>query len=156
MNKKGVTLMELLIALGLIGVMGIFIGSIGTEMYVMKKEFLDKQQPLIQGHIASMTIFERVLRSGSIGVNAGYTISADGKQLDYKRGGTAEKIWLEGNVIKYSDGQTEKAILKDVKNLQFTQDFGHRLAVEIDLNSGETFRTCVQPRNEFTPSSCID
>jgi hypothetical protein len=158
-NTKGVTQMELLIALGLLGLMSIFIGSIGSEMYAMKKEFLDRQQPFVQGHIASMTAFERILRAGtaSPGTNApSYIISDDGSAIEYKRSGSAERIYLAGSSIKYSDGSAEKVILNDVKNLQFAQDYGHRVAIEIELNSGEKFRTAVVPRNEFTPQRAIN
>ena len=158
-NTKGVTLLELLFALGLIGVMVVFIGSIGNEMYAMKKEFLDKQQPYVRGHIASMTIFERVLRAGTSNPGsraATYTISADGTQIEYKRAGLSEKIFLADNNVKYNDGSSEKELLKDVKSLQFTQDYGHRVAIEIELNSGEKYRTAVQPRNEFTPQNKIN
>ncbi len=158
-NAKGVTLMELLIALGLLGLMVIFIGSIGSEMYAMKKEFLDKQQPLVQGHIASMTMFERILRAG--GVSSGssaavYTIAEDGTAIEYKRSGLTERLFLAGSSIKYSDGSTEKVLLKDVKDLKFEQDYGHRVAMEVELNSGEKYRTAVVPRNEFTPQKIIN
>jgi hypothetical protein len=155
-NAKGVTLMELLIALGLLGMMVIFIGSIGSEMYAMKKEFLDKQQPFVQGHIASMTAFERLLRAGPSSPASSapaYTISDDGTAIDYSRGGQTERIFLAGSSIKYSDGSGEKTILNDVKSLQFTQDYGRRVAIEIELNSGEKYRTAVVPRNEFSPTS---
>ena len=158
-NKKGVTLLELLIALGLLGLMVVFIGSIGSEMYAMKKEFLDKQQPFVQGHIASMAMFERILRAGSSspGTSAAtYTIAEDGSAIEYKRSGLTERIFLAGSSIKYSDGTAEKVILKDVKDLRFEQDYGHRVAMEIELNSGEKYRTAVQPRNEFTPQKVIN
>ena len=158
-NEQGVTLLELLIALGLIGMMVVFIGSIGSEMYAMKREFLERQQPYVQGHIACMTMFERILRSGSLNPGsskATYTISADGTQIDYQRAGLAEKLYLDGGDIKYSDGSTDKVILKDVKSLQFTQDFGQRVAMEIELKSGEKYRTAVTPRNAFTPQNVIN
>ncbi|MFA5363119.1 MAG: prepilin-type N-terminal cleavage/methylation domain-containing protein [Candidatus Omnitrophota bacterium] len=158
-NTKGVTLLELLIALGLLGVMVVFIGSIGSEMYAMKKEFLDKQQPYVQGHVASMTMFERILRAGttSPGTSAAtYTISDDGTAIEYKRSGLTERMSLAGSSIKYSDGSAEKVILKDVKSLHFEQDYGHRVAMEIELNSGEKYRTAVVPRNEFTAQKVIN
>ncbi|MDD2702391.1 MAG: prepilin-type N-terminal cleavage/methylation domain-containing protein [Candidatus Omnitrophica bacterium] len=158
-NNTGVTLLELLIALGLLGLMVVFIGSIGSEMYAMKKEFLDKQRPFVQGHIASMTMFERILRAGtsSPGTSATtYTIAEDGSAIEYKRSGLTERIFLAGSSIRYSDGSAEKVILKDVKNLRFAQDYGRRVAVEIELNSGEKYRTAVVPRNEFTPQKIIN
>ncbi|MDD2703225.1 MAG: prepilin-type N-terminal cleavage/methylation domain-containing protein [Candidatus Omnitrophica bacterium] len=158
-NAKGVTLVELLISMGILGLMVVFIGSIGSEMYAMKKEFLDKQQPYVQGHIASMTMFERILRAGtaSPGTSAAtYTISGDGTAIEYKRSGLTERLYLEGRCIKYSDGSAEKVILKDVKSLQFVQDYGHRVAMEIELDSGEKYRTAVQPRNEFTAQKVIN
>ncbi|MFA5362533.1 MAG: prepilin-type N-terminal cleavage/methylation domain-containing protein [Candidatus Omnitrophota bacterium] len=158
-NNTGVTLLELLIALGLLGLMVVFIGSIGSEMYAMKKEFIDRQQPFVQGHIASMAMFERILRAGtsSPGTSAAtYTIAEDGSSIEYRRSGLTERIFLTGSSIKYSDGSAEKIILKDVKNLRFAQDYGHRVALEIELNSGEKYRTAVVPRNEFTPQKVIN
>ena len=158
-NNRGISLLELLIALGLLGLMVVFIGSISSELYAMKKEFLEKQQPYVQGHIASMAMFERILRSGSGNPGTSvpnYTISGNGSQIEYKRAGLTEKLYLDGTNIKYSDGSSEKVILKDVKSLQFKQDYGHRVALEIELNSGEKYRTAVLPRNEFTAQKIIN
>jgi prepilin-type N-terminal cleavage/methylation domain-containing protein len=157
-REKGVTLIELIIALGLIGVMGITTGSIGISLYSLKREVLDKQEPWIQGHLATSAIFERVLRAAVVSTGPAFTILDNGKTLTYSRAGTTEKIWLDGpnNTIKYYDGASEKVILTNVGSCLFEQDYLNRLAVNIALKSGENFRVAVQPRNHFTPAAIIN
>lgn len=155
-RKRAVTLVELIIAISLIGFLAIATSSIGSSLYTMKRDTLDKQQPLIQGHFATATIFERVLRAADITTGPAFTISNNDKTLQYVRSGVTEKIWQDGNTIKYNDGSSERIILKDIQSLNFSRDFENRLAVSITLSSGENFRTCVQPRNEFTPQAVIN
>jgi len=154
---RAVTLVELLIAISLIGVLVVAMSSLGSSLYAMKTDLLDKQQPLIQGNLALASIFERVLRASAVGSQAAFTISDQGRRLEYTRSGIDEKIWLEGDTIKYQEGDNpEKVILKGVQSLNFVRDYENRLAVNITLSSGEKFRTCVQPRNEFTPQGVIN
>lgn len=156
---NSVTLLELLISLAMIGVIIMSISSIGNTLYDMKKSILDKQQPVIQGTLATVIIFERVLRavSNTPGIPA-FTISDGCRHLQYIRSGINEEIWLEDNKIKYREGTNpDKIILDNVNNLCFTQDFNNRLAMDINLclnevcNETQNFRTAVQPRNEFVP-----
>lgn len=161
-EKKAVTLVELLITLSLMAVLVIIMGSLGGSFYSLKKNFLDKQQSSAQGHLAITTIVERVLRGGTGTSGGGYTISDSGARLDYTRssptGRITETIRLDrsNRAIKYNDGTLEKVLLRDVERLNFSAAFGRRLAVEIDLQSGDKLRTCIQPRNEFTAQSVIN
>ena len=123
----------------------------------MKTGTLDKQIPAIQGNLALATIFERVLRSGSLSQNTeAFTVSPDGKTLEYKRGGNAESFYLVGRELKYKAGNAEKAILNNVLSLQFSKDASGRLIVDMSLTSGDNFRTSVQPRNQFTVKSTLN
>lgn len=157
-KEKSVTLVELIIAISLIGVMAITMGSLGTSIYAMKKDVFDKQESSIQGHLAIATIFERVLRAEAKTSGPAFTISDGGKTLQYKRSGKTETIRLDDatDTIKYDDGSSVSIILRDAKTLNFSQDYQNRLAVLITLNNDETFRTAVQPRNEFTPQGTIN
>lgn len=157
-KERSVTLIELMLAIILIGAMSIAIGSIGSSLYAMKKKIFDKQGTTIQGHVTVAAVFERVLRAGSLSSNPAFAILDDGNTLQYKKLGTTERIWLddEQDTINYHDGSSTSVILRDVKTLNFVQDYENRLAVEITLNNGETFRTAVQPRNQFTPMSIIN
>jgi prepilin-type N-terminal cleavage/methylation domain-containing protein len=155
-QTRAVTLVELVIALSLIGVLIAITTSIGSSFYAMKKDFLDKQQASIQGHLATAAIFERVLRASAVSSSAAFTVSPDGKTVEYSRSGLDEKIWLDGDTVKYDDGGSVKVLLQGVRSLSFAQDYMGRLAVAITLSNGENLRTAVQPRNQFTPPSVIN
>lgn len=156
-TNKAVSLFELLVSISLIGLLILTINGVGSSVYRMKRDILDRQQPLIQGTLATALIFERVLRASAVTNNAAFTIP-DAEHLEYRRAGSIERIWKEGDVIKYSDGASEKIILRNVNSLQFSPDFEKRLAVEITLkdNINQVYRTAVQPRNQFTPASVIN
>jgi len=157
LRKKAVTLIELLIAISLIGVMAVAISSLEGSFYGIKETILYKQQPVIQGNLAMAHIFERVLRASAVTNGPAFTISSDGKSITYHRSGRNERIWLEGSIIKYNDGvRSDKTILANVASLTFSRPYQNRLDAEIVLNSGEKFRTSVQPRNEFTPQNVIN
>lgn len=157
-QERAVTLVELLIAISLIGALVIVTTGIGNSFYAIKRDLLDKQQSSIQGNLAMATIFERVLRAATITSGAAFTISNNGKTLQYAKSGATETIWLDENTntIKYNDGSSERVILNDVMSLNFFQDYQSRLAVNLTLSSGENFRTAVQPRNQFTPRGIIN
>lgn len=155
-HKKGITLVELLLALSLIGVMVVSISSVGNTLYGMKKDFLEKEGTVIKGHLAAATIFERVLRATAITAGSAFNISGDGTMVTYKRNTTEERIWLDKDSIKYFDGDVEKILLTGVKSLEFVKDFSNRLAFTITLENGKVIATAVQPRNEFTPGSVIN
>lgn len=178
-TKKAVSLVELIIALSMVTVLVLAIGTVSNSLFAMKRDIIDKQQPAIQGNLAIASIFERVLR-GSEGAGSILNISPDGTSVSYSRFGIQEVIWLDAHdpnnkLIKIKQtgaaGQVkESAILTDVASLKFDRDDrypvpaagsgvdpqNNRLNVEIALNSGETFRTCVQPRNEYTVIGVID
>jgi len=161
-KTRAVTLIELLIAISLIGVLVITMSSLASSLYAMKRDLLDKQQPLIQGNLALATTFERVLRTGIRGTRPAYDITSNGTYLTYYRvrelGPTETgEIWLEGDKIMYKEEDSpEKVILANVSALNFVKDYENRLAVNITLKSGEKFRTCVQPRNDFTPQAVVN
>jgi hypothetical protein len=157
-RTQGITLVELIVAVVLVAALIVGVGVVESSFYKMKTGTLDKQIPAIQGNLALATIFERVLRSGSATqrVENAFTISADNKTLEYKRGTVAESFYLDGNDLKYKEGAKEKVILRNVQALQFHNDTGGRLIVDMTLNSGEDFRTSVQPRNQFTIKSVIN
>jgi prepilin-type N-terminal cleavage/methylation domain-containing protein len=159
-RNKGVTLAELLIALVLLGMMVIFIGSIGNSLFSMKKQVLDKNEGAIQGNVALATIFERVLRSDG---GSSYTITDGGTRVNYKVFGRLESIYLAPDpqnrsrkAVYYNDGTTTRKIIGDVETLNFSMNWSKRLEVDLKLVSGENFRTAVTPRNEFTVGSVIN
>ncbi|MCX5708674.1 MAG: prepilin-type N-terminal cleavage/methylation domain-containing protein [Candidatus Omnitrophica bacterium] len=160
-SKKGITLVELIVAVVLVAVLIFGVSVVESSFYKMKTGTLDKQLPAIQGNLALATIFERVLRSGSPNNTLpAFTISADSKTLEFKRGGVTESFYLDGGDLKYNDGKTVKVILRNVKSVQFSKDVikanTFRLIAEIDLASGDNFRTSVMPRNQFTPGTVIN
>jgi prepilin-type N-terminal cleavage/methylation domain-containing protein len=163
-RKKGVTLAELLIALVLLGMMVIFIGSIGNSLFSMKKQVLDKNEGAIQGNVALATIFERVLRSDG---GSEYAITdggaGPGTKVTYKVFGRLESIYLAPDpqnsphkAVYYNDGTTTRKIIGDVEALHFGMNWAKRLEVDLELTGGENFRTAVAPRNAFTPGSVIN
>jgi len=155
--KQGITLVELIVAIVL--VVGLVIGVTVVEIsfFKLKSGTLDKQVPAIQGNLALATIFERLLRAGSLSQNNElFTISADNKTLEYRRSSTLESFYLDGRDLKYRVGSTEKVILRNVQDLRFGRDASERLIVEMNLTSGDNFRTSVQPRNQFTVQSTIN
>jgi hypothetical protein len=160
-RKQGITLVELIVAVVLVTVLIFGVSVVESSFYKMKTGTLDKQIPAIQGNLAMATMFERVLRSGSSNDTVpAFTISADSKTLELKRGGNTESFYLDGSDLKYNDGKAVKVILRNVKSLQFSKDVirsnTFRLIAEISLTSGENFRTSVMPRNQFTPGTVIN
>jgi hypothetical protein len=156
-RKQGITLVELVVGIVLVAALVIGVSVVESSFYKMKTGTLDKQIPAIQGNLALATMFERVLRSGSLNQNtAAFTVSADSKMIEYKRGSVVESFYLAGNDLKYKSGDAEKVILRNVKDLRFSKDASERLIVDMTLSSGDNFRTSVQPRNQFTVKSTVN
>jgi Tfp pilus assembly protein FimT len=156
-RKQGITLVELIVAIVLVSALVLGVSVVESSFYKMKTGTLDKQIPAIQGNLALATIFERVLRSGSQSQNtAAFTISADSKTIEYKRGNSVESFFLAGHDLKYKTADSEKVILRNVQDLRFSKDTSERLIVEMSLTSGDNFRTSVQPRNQFTVKSTLN
>ncbi len=156
-KRKGITLVELIVAIALVSVLVLAVSVMEHSFYKMKTGILDKQVPAIQGNLALATMFERILRAGSESTAAtAFAISPGGAEISYNRGSTPERFYLDGNAIKYRSGDTEKVILRGVKTLRFSNDYANRTTVNIELENGDTFRTSVQPRNQFTPRSVVN
>lgn len=194
-KKEAVSLIELIVALCMITVMVLTIGSVGNSLYAMKRDIIDRQLSTVQGNLAMSTIFERILRgtetTGPGGGSVVLDISPDGTSVSYKRFSLEEKIWKDADKIKATQSKigaggvretvAETTILTNVASLKFNRDvkvpapaagsgidpLNNRLNIEVVLKDevgesgeilkkGETFRTCVQPRNEFTPIGLID
>jgi Na+-transporting NADH:ubiquinone oxidoreductase subunit NqrC len=157
-GKQGITLVELIVVVVLVAGLIVGVSAVEISFYKMKTGTLDKQIPAIQGNLALATIFERVLRAGSLSQsNEAFIISADNKMLEYKRGNSLESFYLDGQDLKYKSGNTEKVILRNVQGLRFSkEDSSGRLIVEMSLTTGDNFRSSVQPRNQFTIQSTIN
>lgn len=156
-RKQGITLVELIVAIVLVAALVLGVSVVESSFFRMKTGTLDKQIPAIQGNLALATIFERVLRSGSQNqTGAAFTVSADKKMIEYKRGNIVESFFLDGHELKYKSGDAEKVILRNVLSLQFSRDASDRLIVDMNLMSGDNFRTSVQPRNQFTVKSKLN
>ena len=162
-KDRGVTLVELMLSLAMLGILVLAISSAATSLYSLKKDFLDKQGTLVQGHITAQTIFERVLRAAATEAEGkGFTLgdpdSVDGHytSVSYRRptpaGYSDEKIYLEGGEVMYNG----RSILTGVQDLKFFEVYLHRLGAELTLTTGETIRTVVQPRNIFTPQRVVN
>lgn len=161
MKKRGVTLIELIIAVSLIGVLFLTISITASTLYSMKKDVMKNQQELVQGTQASLLIFERLLRAEGNQTNStqpAFVITAGNSRVEYNLpGGPKEAIYKEGSTLKYCDGAHPcRTILNCVNRVYFANDYQKRLAVDIDMCGNQTIRTCVQPRNEFTPRGSIN
>ena len=160
-KNSAVTLIELIIAISLLGILFLTIGITTSTLYNMKKDVLSNQQALVQGTQASLLIFERLLRAEGNQTNTtqpAFVISDNGRKVCYNLPGAArECIWQQDNNLKYNDGvHGDRVILTGVNSVNFLNDYQKRLAVNIDMSNGQTIRTCVQPRNEFTPQGNIN
>jgi len=160
-KDRGVTLVELMLSLAMLGILVLAISSAATSLYSLKKDFLDKQGTLVQGHITAQTIFERVLRAvateaGATGFTLGDKRGNNYTSVSYRRptpaGYSDEKIYLEGGEVMYNG----RSILTGVQDLKFFEVYLHRLGAELTLTTGETIRTVVQPRNILTPQKVIN
>lgn len=163
-GKRAITLLELLLALALLGVLVLSISSLSSSLSSLKKDLLEKQRPFIQGQLATATIFERILRSGTLLPNysagqTAYTISDGGYRVAWTKSNIKETIWQDGDKLMYDDGLGggNQTLLTGVSYVQFGRPFNNDvLSVNIKLTNGETARTYVQPRNQFTPQGLIN
>ncbi len=155
-KKKGFTLVELVIAIVLAVGLIVAISAIESSFYGLKATFLDKQATAVKGNLAMATIFERVLRAGTMQKSAAFLISAKGSQLDYKRGTVSESFFLSKGSLKYKSGSREITLLTGVNSLKFSDEMPNRLTVEMTLSNGDAFRTSVTPRNQATAPSIIN
>ena len=173
-SKKGFTLVELIVAIVLVGVLIIAISSVESSFYGLKAGFLDKQAPAIKGNMALATIFERMLRAGSENKSskaASFSISQDGTRLDFTKmtpTKTDEHFYLDNKSLKYDSAGRVTTLLTDVRALKFFGDMNgtdaqgkdnhvaNRLTVEITLDNNDTFRTSVTPRNQFTAKQVVN
>lgn len=174
-RQKGVTLLELLIAIAMVAILVAILGSTAASLYAMKKDILDKQGNSIRAQLAMATIFERVLRAAATTTTTtggptpaafkvydsnGNDITdtrAPGVKITYKTtAGVTQTIWKEGSDLKYDDGSYTRTLLKDIAQIAFSKDYQNRLGYEVTLQDGQRFKTCVQPRNEFTVRGTIN
>ncbi len=160
-KNNAVTLIELIIAVSLLGILFLTISITASTLYSMKKDVMKNQQELVQGTQASLLIFERLLRAEGNSTNStqpAFIIASANTSVSYNLpGGARETIYKEGNTLKYCDGVHPcRVILSCVNKVNFANDYQKRLAVDIDMCNNQTIRTCVQPRNEFTPRGSIN
>jgi len=158
-KDRGVTLVELMLSLAMLGILVLAISSAATSLYSLKKDFLDKQATLVQSYIAAESIFERVLRATAInaaGFTLGDSVGGHFTSVSFRRPGLrGEKIYLKGNQVMYDPDTgdsdlVDRSILTGVQDLKFFVVSPQRLGAELTLTAGETVRTVVQPRNVFT------
>jgi len=158
-RKRGVTLLELIIAVTLLTVITATTTASFISIKSLRKNFLNRDETFVRGNLAVATVVERALRSGAgMGATA-FTIEDGGRSVTLRRHGGTDKIWLEPSTkeVKYKEGDdTEKVILRAVENLTFTNDFRERLALELRLSDDQNIRTSIQPRNQRTPPAVLN
>ena len=166
-SRRGVTLLELIIAVILLSVITATTTSSFLSIKSLRKNFLNRDENFVQANLAVATVFERTLRAGSTGAGTAFDVQDSGRRVVTRRvletgGLVVETIRFDPatSEVKYKEDSSptkpEKVILKGVQSLFFSNDFRGRLALELALKDGQNIRTSVQPRNQRTPAAIIN
>lgn len=166
---KGLTLVELMIAVALIGILVVTMGAVGKFVSNARAELQEDFLPIAQANLIVETIYQRLLRAPIIkrpgGTTLPFEIFDGGTRLRYEApvpgGSRTEEIGMDGDTLVYdpdiSDAIPGEVILRGLESIRFVRDFGDRLAIELSLKGDAgAVRSSVRSRNQFTARSVIN
>ena len=164
---NGLTLVELMIAVALIGILVVTMGAVGTFVSNARAELQEDFLPVAQANLIVETIYQRLLRAPIIkrpgGTTLPFEIFDGGTRLRYEGpgGSTTEEMKGVGDTLVYdpdiSDEIPGEVILRGLESIRFARDYQDRLAIELSLKGDAgAVRCSVRSRNQFTPRSTIN
>ncbi len=143
MNKKGLTLVELMVA---VIVLSIFILAVGTIVITSWKFWNSGWEQVRLQRDASYAFarIERIVRSGNSA-----TVLGGGSGLQVTEGGTTYIFQLSGDVLQLTTGGNTEDVASGVNNVNFLIA-GDTVTVTLALQDGNSyadFRTTILLRN---------
>ena len=143
MNKKGMTLIELMITVIILSIFILAVGTIVITSWKFWNSGLEQVQLQRDASYAFARI-EKFVHSGS-----GATVLGGGSGLQVTEGGTTHIFQLSGDILQLITGGNTEAIASGVNNVNFLTA-GDTVTVTLALQDGNSyadFRTTILLRN---------
>jgi prepilin-type N-terminal cleavage/methylation domain-containing protein len=143
MDRKGLTLIELMVAVVILSIFVLFVGMILTSSWKFWNSGWEQVEVQRDASYAFSRI-ERIVRSGD-GVSGG------GSSLQVTTGATIHTFQLSGNTLRLIIGGNTEDLASGVQNVDFSIS-GDTVSVTLTLLSGDAgtdFRTTILLRNSL-------
>ncbi|MBI3547988.1 MAG: prepilin-type N-terminal cleavage/methylation domain-containing protein [Elusimicrobia bacterium] len=163
-NRKnsGMTLIELVISIGLLGAIMMSAHVITAAVYNTSSHLQKEMLPMMQANLTIETIVQRMLRAPKMQVGTqyvSYVIGGSGDSLTFHSATVNgnDLVNLEGDKVVYRPyGGEPQTLMHGVSSIKFDVVHFNRLRINLQLTDGSALSSSVFPRNQDTPQSTIN
>ncbi len=164
-GRAGMTLMELVVAVGLCALVMVAVSAFSTMLSRTSTQITGEFSPIEQGNLAIEAVYQRLLRAPAMGVSADGTqeimfqITNNGTGVDFMDldGTDVDHVTTVGNKIIFTTPNDQQTLLTGAQSVSFYPVPYNSLAIQIVLaNNQGTLVSSVYPRNKNTPGSWIN